>query len=156
MERPILAVLAEIGPSLIIVALVTLFVSLLVALLLARSIAKPIAALTQATEAVARGQYEHRVTGTGSDEIGRLAQSFNMMAERVQQSRQMEKDFVANVSHELKTPLTSIQGFSQAILDGAVTEIEGARRAAQTIFDETTRMTRLVSDLLMLARIESG
>jgi two-component system sensor histidine kinase ResE len=78
------------------------------------------------------------------------------MAERVQQSRQMEKDFVANVSHELKTPLTSIQGFSQAILDGAVQDLEGARKAAQTIFDETARMARLVAELLTLARFESG
>jgi signal transduction histidine kinase len=78
------------------------------------------------------------------------------MAEQVQRSRQMEKDFVANVSHELKTPLTSIQGFAQAILDGAVPDMEGGRRAAQTIYDETARMARLVGDLLMLARLESG
>jgi signal transduction histidine kinase len=133
-----------------------LLVSLLVALLLARSIAGPITRLTRGTEAIARGQYDHRVQAGGADEINRLAKSFNTMAEQVQNSRQMEKDFVANVSHELKTPLTSIQGFAQAILDGAVTDMVGARRAAQTIFDETGRMTRLVGDLLTLARFESG
>ncbi len=155
-ERPLFNALDEIGTSLFIAGGITLAVSLLVALLLARSIAKPLTRLTQATEAVARGQYEHRVAATGKDELGRLGASFNSMAEQVQRSRQMEKDFVANVSHELKTPLTSIRGFSQAIVDGAVPDMPGARRAAQTIFDETTRMARLVGDLLTLARLESG
>jgi signal transduction histidine kinase len=155
-ERPFFETLDEIGASLALAGGITLIVSVLVALLLARSIAKPITRLTQATEAVARGDYAHRVQLQGRDEIGRLATSFNTMAEQVQRSRQMEKDFVANVSHELKTPLTSIQGFSQAILDGAVQDWQGVRRAAQTIFDETTRMARLVGDLLTLARIESG
>ncbi len=155
-ELPFFRVLDELGVSLFIAGGVTLLVSLLVALLLARSIAGPIVRLTRGTEAIARGQYDHRVQAGGADEINRLAKSFNTMAEQVQNSRQMEKDFVANVSHELKTPLTSIQGFAQAILDGAVTDMIGARRAAQTIFDETGRMTRLVGDLLTLARFESG
>jgi len=155
-ERPFFETLDEIGASLAIAGGVTLIVSLLVALVLARSIAGPITRLTQATEAIARGQYDHRVQAKGRDEIGRLATSFNVMAEQVQRARQMEKDFVANVSHELKTPLTSIQGFAQAILDGATQDWDSARRAAQTIFDETARMARLVGDLLTLARFESG
>ncbi len=155
-ERPVGAALEEITPSLLVAGAITLLVSLLMALLLARSIAGPITRLTQATEAFSRGQYDLRVPSNGRDEIGRLASSFNSMAERVQRSRQMEKDFVANVSHELRTPLTSIQGFSQAIIDNTVQDLEGARRAAQTIFDETTRMSRLAGDLLTLARFESG
>jgi signal transduction histidine kinase len=155
-ERPPFALLEDIGTSLLIAGGLTLFISLLVALLLARSIAGPITRLTHATEAIARGQYDHRAQVKGSDEIGRLATSFNTMAEQVQRSRQMEKDFVANVSHELKTPLTSIQGFAQAILDGAIQDVDGARHAAQTIFDETTRMARLIGNLLTLARLESG
>lgn len=155
-ERPLIDTLIEIGPTIVIAGGITLLVSLLVALLLARSIAGPITRLTRGTEAIARGQYDHRVQAGGADEIGRLGQSFNAMAEQVQRSRQMEKDFVANVSHELKTPLTSIQGFAQAILDGAVPDMDGARHAAQTIFDETGRMARLVGDLLTLARFESG
>ncbi|MBI5035681.1 MAG: HAMP domain-containing protein [Chloroflexi bacterium] len=154
-ERGLLTVLGDIGMNLLVAGVITLIVSLVAALLLARSIARPITRLTQATEAIARGQYEHRVDTKGSDEIGRLAESFNSMAEQVQRSRQMEKDFVADVSHELKTPLTSIQGFSQAIVDGAVQDLASARRAAQTIFDEAGRMAALVADLLTLARLES-
>ncbi len=155
-ERPLFEVLDEIGASLCMAGGITLVVSLVVAILLARSIARPLAQLTEATEAIARGKYEHRVQAKGHDEIGRLAASFNAMAERVQRARQMEKDFVANVSHELKTPLTSIQGFAQAILDGTAQDLAEARRAAQTIYDETARMAHLVGDLLTLARLESG
>lgn len=155
-ERPFFETLDEIGWSLAVAGGVTLIVSLLVALILARSMARPLTRLTHATEAIARGQYDHRVQAKGRDEIGRLATSFNAMAEQVQRARQMEKDFVANVSHELKTPLTSIQGFSQAMLDGTAHDAASARRAAQTIFDEAARMARLVGDLLTLARIESG
>lgn len=155
-ERPFFQILDELGASILLAGTITLIVALLVAVLLARSIARPITQLTQATEAIAKGQYDHRVETKSGGEIGRLATSFNSMAAQVQQARQMEKDFVANVSHELKTPLTSIQGFAQAILDGAVVDITGAKRAAQTIFDETMRMTHLVGDLLTLARLESG
>ena len=155
-ERPFFETLDEIGVSLALAGGITLLVSLLVAFILARSIARPITRLTQATEAIARGQYDHRVQAKGRDEIGRLAASFNAMAAQVQGARQMEKDFVANVSHELKTPLTSIQGFAQAILDGTAQDVESARRAAHTIFDEAARMARLVGDLLTLARFESG
>ncbi len=154
--RPIGTIFEDITPSLLLAGLVTLSISLLVALLLARSIAGPITALTQATDAFAGGRYDLRVRASGNDELGRLGASFNAMAAQVQQARQAEKDFLANVSHELKTPLTSIQGFSQAILDGAVQDLAGARRAAQTIFEETARMGRLVADLLTLARLETG
>ncbi len=155
-EQPVGSALREIVPSLLAAGGITLLVSLLVALILARSIAKPITQLTQATEAIARGQYDFRVRSSGNDELGRLGTSFNLMASQVQLARQTEKDLLANVSHELKTPLTSIQGFSQAILDGAVQDIGSVQRAAQTIYDETTRMARLVGDLLTLARLESG
>ena len=124
--------------------------------MLAQSIAKPITRLTHATKAIAQGDYTHRVETTKDGEIGSLASSFNAMVEQVQRSRQTEKDFLANVSHELRTPLTSIQGFAQAILDGAVTDMVGAHRAAQTIFSETARMSRLIGDLLTIARLESG
>ena len=74
----------------------------------------------------------------------------------VKSSQQSQRDFVANVSHELKTPLTSIQGFSSAILDGTVTEGPALRKAAGIIRTEADRMYRLVVDLLDLARFDAG
>jgi len=78
------------------------------------------------------------------------------MTDQVQHSRQSQRDFVVNVSHELKTPLTSIQGFAQAIKEGAVSAPEELQQAARVIFTEADRMHRLVLDLLDLARFESG
>jgi two-component system sensor histidine kinase ResE len=82
--------------------------------------------------------------------------AFNAMVARTQASQTSQRDFVANVSHELKTPLTSIQGFSQAILDGTAQTDEDRKQAAQVIYDESGRMHRLVLDLLDLARLDSG
>jgi signal transduction histidine kinase len=112
--------------------------------------------MTAATEEIARGNYDQTLDIASSDEVGRLAASFNTMAREVKASRQAQRDFVANVSHELKTPLTSIQGFSQAILDGTADDELNRYRAAEIISSEANRMSRLVDELLDLARIESG
>jgi len=74
----------------------------------------------------------------------------------MQASQTAQRDFVANVSHELKTPLTSIQGFAQAILDGTVDDHEGREHPAGVIYTEADRLRRLVEDLLELARFDSG
>jgi signal transduction histidine kinase len=92
----------------------------------------------------------------GPAEVRQLAKSFNMMLKRVQESQQSQREFIANVSHELKTPLTSVQGFAQAILDGAARTPEALHQAASVIYNESERMTRLVMDLLTLARLEGG
>jgi signal transduction histidine kinase len=81
-----------------------------------------------------------------------VARAFNEMGERLDASQRSQRDFVANVSHDLKTPLTSIQGYAQAILDGA----SDAPDAAQVIYDEAGRMHRMVLDLLDLARMDAG
>jgi two-component system sensor histidine kinase ResE len=78
------------------------------------------------------------------------------MSEQVHSSRQSQRDFVANVSHELKTPITSIQGFAQAILDGTAKRGEALQQAARVIYDEAGRMHRLVIELLELARLDAG
>jgi signal transduction histidine kinase len=85
-----------------------------------------------------------------------VARSFNLMATQVKATNQAQRDFVGNVSHDLKTPLTSIRGWSQSLVDGtAVTEAE-QQRAAGIIYNEAERMQRMVDQLLDLARIESG
>jgi two-component system sensor histidine kinase ResE len=85
-----------------------------------------------------------------------VAESFNSMATRVEATQAAQRDLVANVSHDLKTPLTAISGWSQALLDGAADTAAERQQAAETIYNEAGRMARLVNDLLDLARIESG
>ena len=92
----------------------------------------------------------------GPHEVQELTQAFNEMNSRVQASQKSQREFVANVSHELKTPLTSVQGFAQAILDGTADTPESRQQATRVIYDEAGRMHRMVLDLLELARLDAG
>jgi len=150
------AFITELGGGFLLAGIVALLLSLLLGVLIARSIALPLQRIARATGAVAAGDYEHRLPEQGPPEVKRVATSFNVMAAQVQASQQAMRDFVSNVSHELKTPLTSIQGFSQAIMEGATQDEAARRRAADIIHQEASRMSRLVEDLLDLARIDSG
>ena len=133
-----------------------LILSTLLALILGQSVAKPLRRVTAAVEAIAQGESGSRASVSGPSEVQALARSFNSMANQVEAAQQSQRDLVANVSHELKTPLTSIQGFSQAILDGTAAEGAGLVRAAQIIHEEAERMRRMVDDLLILARFDAG
>jgi two-component system OmpR family sensor kinase len=148
--------LGDLLVPLLFAGLIAFVISILLAYLIARSIAKPLQRITLATEEIARGDYDQQLNITSPDEVRRLATSFNAMAQEVKASRQAQRDFVANVSHELKTPLTSIQGFSQAILDGTARDSKAQHHAAQIINDEAERMARLVNELLDLAKMDAG
>jgi signal transduction histidine kinase len=130
--------------------------SVLLAVLIAGSVARPLRRLAGAAKAIAQGDYDQTVPVQGPTEVKELAANFNSMAEQVKASQQSQRDFLANVSHELKTPLTSIQGFAQAITEGAVGDAQGICRSAAIIQDEAQRMSRMVTELLDLTRIESG
>lgn len=125
-------------------------------LLLSRWVLQPITQLRDASRAIAAGDLSQRVPVSGPEELRALGESFNEMAAQVQQSHQAQRDFVANVSHELKTPLTSIQGFSQALLDGTAQDPPSVQKAAEVIHAESQRMERMVSELLDLARFDAG
>jgi signal transduction histidine kinase len=130
--------------------------AVVVATLLASRITNPIAQMTRASEAMAQGNLDQRVEAEGEDEIGVLARAFNQMSAQVSRSNRAMRELVANVSHELKTPLTSIQGFSQAMLDGMARTPEEYGEMAEAIHGETGRIRALVDDLLYLSEIESG
>jgi histidine kinase len=142
--------------NLSLAGLAALLVSLVAGLLLARSISRPLVKLTKASEALAKGDYSHTLTLEGGYELARLAKSFNYMSDEVEEYQRMQRELTGNVSHELKTPLTTILGFSQAMLDGALRRPEDFASSAKIIHSETERMIRLVHGLLDLSRLESG
>ncbi|TLN09833.1 HAMP domain-containing protein, partial [bacterium] len=146
----------QLAAPLALTGLLSLLISLVLAIVLSRSITKPLIAMTKASEEIARGNYQQVIPTKGSDEVARLAESFTRMAREVEHSRQSQCDFLANVSHDLKTPLTSIQGFSQAMLEGAIHDEAGYRRAAQIIEEEAEGMSQLIQKLLDLARFDAG
>ncbi len=146
----------ELIQPLLRMGILALIISALLAWLIARWVAAPWSKAAGAARAVAAGDYEQRIESDGPLEAESMALAFNNMVARVRSSRRAQRDFVANVSHELKTPLTSIQGFAQAILDGTAEDRQTIEHAAQVIFDESDRLRRLVEDLLDLARLDAG
>ena len=116
---------------------------------------KPIREMAQATRLYAEGDFDIRMKDYGrSDEIGELAASFNRMAETLQQTERKRRDFIANISHELKTPMTTIAGFAEGILDGTIPP-EREKESLQIIVSETRRLSRLVRRMLDLSRLNA-
>jgi signal transduction histidine kinase len=133
-----------------------LVLAMLLILLVSRSLTGPLTQLAGAAEDIAAGNYSRRVGIRGSDEIGMLGSAFDRMAEAVERARKTQRDFLANVSHELKTPLTSLIGFSQALVDGSLWSEPERTRAATIIHEESERVLRMAQELLDLARVEAG
>jgi signal transduction histidine kinase len=144
-------------PRLSMAALSALLVSIGIAWWLASTITRPMEQITRASEEMARGNLDpHLTLPETSDEVGRLSSAFTTMAHEVARSHQTMRDLMANVSHDLRTPLTSISGFAGALVDGTLSGPEGAKEAGRIIGEEAERMRRLIEDLLYLGRIESG
>jgi signal transduction histidine kinase len=136
-------------------AVVSLLLSLILAFWVARWVAQPIQRLVTASHQLPDANLAPLVE-EGPTEVRELVSAFNSMTSRVRASQKSQRDFVANVSHEMKTPLTSIQGFSQAIVDGTADTPEAQHQAAAIIYSEAGRMHRMVLDLLDLARLDAG
>ena len=117
---------------------------------------KPLRQLSSAARQMAMGNYAVQVDTRRSDELGDLARDFNHMASEVQHSSQMQRDLLANVSHDLRTPLTLIKGYAETVRD--ITGDDKAHRDEQMniIVDETDRLTALVSSVMELSKVQSG
>ncbi len=135
--------------SLAVAALGGILLAALLSYLLARRLTRPIGALAAATGRVAAGEPHVEVPVQGQDELAGLGRSFNEMSAQLARAREAQRSFLESVSHELKTPLTSIRGYAEALEDGAVP----AADAGGVIVAEADRLQRLVFDLLDLARL---
>ncbi len=126
---------------------------LLLGLILSRNLSAPLQRLADAARAVARRDFSQRVTVGGSAEVAQVSNAFNDMAAALEQAEQLRRNLMADVAHELRTPLSVLQGNLQAILDGVypLDETEIAH-----LFDETRLLSRLVDDLRELALAEAG
>ncbi len=153
---PLLSVLRdEVLPIFLQGGGIALLLSLALAFLMARWVADPLQRIVTASQHVPVAE-QPPLEEHGPREVRELTRAFNAMTARVQDSQKSQRDFVANVSHELKTPLTSIQGFAQAILDETADTPESRAQAAEVIYNESARMHRMVLDLLDLARLDAG
>ena len=150
------AAAGELVPRLLLAGGAALLAAMLLVLLVSRSLTRPLGQLAAAAEDIAAGHYSRRVGIRGPDEIGKLGAAFDRMAEAVERARKVQRDFLANVSHELKTPLTSLIGFSQALVDGSIKTEAERRHAASIVHEESERVLRMAQELLDLARVEAG
>jgi signal transduction histidine kinase len=125
------------------------------ATLLARRLARPVQQVAAATTRIAAGDLDARVPIEGADELADLARSFNQMAEALDEARRHESEFLASISHELRTPITAIRGYVEALDEGAVRDQAGRSEALRVIKTETARLERLVADVVDLARAGS-
>lgn len=132
-----------------------LFLSLVLAYMISKWVGDPLQRVVAASQSMPKAETS-LLKVEGPREVQALIMGFNSMFTRIKAAQQSQRQFVANVSHELKTPITIVQGFAQAILDGTVDTPESEKQAAQVIFDESGRMHRLVLDLLDLARLDAG
>ncbi len=136
-------------------ALTVMFLALTMSYIASKRQAEPINEMAAAARRFARGDFSVRVTNYGTqDEIGELTESFNSMAESLEKSEQLRTEFIANVSHELKTPMTTISGFADGILDGTIPP-EDQTKYLETISSETKRLSRMVRQMLQMSRIQS-
>ncbi len=134
------------------------FVSLLgliVSYVTAKYVALPLMRMNRAAKVIANGNFEERVDVTSSDELGELAQSFNHMAESLQTHEKVQKDFIANISHDLRSPLTSMQGFLTAMLDGTIPP-EKREHYLKIVLEETERLSRMTQSIVELSRAQSS
>lgn len=136
------------------VILVTLFAAVLV-YFVARKISKPITRLNEAAKSIAAGNFDQRVEVEEAGEIGELSETFNYMVESIEQFEATRNSFLANVSHDLRTPMTTITGFVQGVLDGTIPE-EKRDWYLSIVLDESKRLSRIVNDLFDISKLEQG
>ena len=136
-------------------AFVVLMVSFLASSVTTMRQIQPIREMAQATRQYAEGNFDIRMNDYGRDnEVGELAASFNNMAESLQQTERQRREFIANISHELKTPMTTIAGYTDGILDGTIPP-ENEKQYLQIISDESRRLSRMVRRMLDVSQLQA-
>lgn len=134
-------------------AAVVLIGSLVAAWALARRLVRPIEEIERVTSSIAAGRFDARVDADGDDELADLGRSVNRMAADLERSKALDQQFLLSVSHDLRTPLTAISGYAEALSDGTV---EDSAAAGDVIGNHSARLERLVGDLLDLAKLDAN
>lgn len=139
-----------------IVAIGAVLISAVLIFLLSRMVTNPLIKLKKATEQIARGDYNLKLSEKGEDEVADLARSINSLAHSLHHYESTRNEFLADISHELRTPLTYIKGYSEVLSKGMVKDEEEKTQYLQFIHEEAARMQKMVKDLMDLSRLEEG
>ena len=136
-------------------AIISTVLSIFISYFITRRITNPLIEMNMISREIATGNFKRRVKVKTRDEVGQLAMNFNAMADSLEKLELMRRSFVANVSHELKSPLTSMRGYIQGVLDHTISN-EDREKYLAIALEETERMNRLINDLLDLSQIQTG
>lgn len=149
------AYVSQIAEIMLFSALITLVISVIIIYGMVYRITKPLKEMSYASKQYANGDFSYKVTVKGGDELAELAEAFNKMASSLSALESSRRSFVANVSHELKTPMTTIGGFIDGILDGTIPQ-EQEKKYLGIVSDEVKRLSRLVTGMLNMSKLEAG
>jgi signal transduction histidine kinase len=156
--------LSEVNRTIFLSGIVISLAVVVISFVVAKRFTHPIEVLTEAADQMKRGKYTERVPAPqAQDELGLLAQTFNEMADTIEadvnelrRQEQFRRDLIANIAHDLVTPLTAIQGFSEALADDIISDQDARVETAQRIGREVQRLRRLVADMRNMTSLESG
>ncbi len=147
--------LEAMNKTIIMSSLWLMLAALIAVYFISERLVSPIRAMSRAAKEFAAGHFDVRVPVNGNDEVSELSEAFNNMAASLQHSEQMKQTFLSNVSHDLRTPMTTISGFIDGIIDGAIPP-EKHNHYLGVIASEVRRLSRLVSTLLDITKIQAG
>ena len=137
------------------IAFVVFLFAVIFTYIISKRITKPLKKLNNAAKSIAAGQYEKRVELDVQNEIGELGDTFNYMAEAIERHESARSSFLANVAHELRTPMTTITGFVEGVMDGTIPD-DRRNQYLSIVLDESKRLSRLVNDLMDMNKLEQG
>lgn len=134
---------------------ISLLISIIILYIVSKKLSSPLQSMDKAAKLLAQGDFSQRVEVYTNDEIGRVTKTFNYMAEQLQTIEENRRSFISSVAHELRSPMTLIRGFVQGIVDGTIPKEEN-NKYLNIILKETTRLSKLISNLLDLQKMESS
>lgn len=145
--------LARVNQAILLSALGATAIALVLGILLARAISRPVQELTEATQRVAQGELGHQVTVRSQDELGQLGESFNQMSADLATANQLRRQMTADIAHELRTPLSVILGYTEALVDG---KLQGNPAIYDAMYGQSRLLSHLVDDLRTLSLADAG
>jgi histidine kinase len=144
---------AALGQGLLVAGAAAVMTAIAASVLISQRLAGPIHELAAASQRIAMGRYDERVNASSRDEVGELGSSFNAMAAALEATEKRRSELIGDVAHELRTPLATLRGYMEGLLDGVV---QPSEETWARLHDETGRLQRLVDDLQELSRAEAG
>ncbi len=154
--KPVSATVSIIRRQLIIITILLVLIALLLSMIVSDRLAKPIVRVTKDAEQLAHGRYDIQFDGSGYDEAERLAETLTYASHEINRVDAMQRDLIANASHDLRTPLTMLKAYAEMIRDLSGDNPVKRAEHLQVIIEETDRLTALVNDILDLSKYENG